>query len=439
MTAPELDFTHDPTRRSWVASAQGHADFPLQNLPYGVFAPADGSPRAGVAIGDHILDLRALAGTGLLPRAVVPALQHSSLNALFALPAEERLALRRRLSELLGDGSARPALEPLLHEAAHCSLHLPAQVGDYTDFYVGIHHARTIGGLYRPDDPLSVNYKHLPVGYHGRASSVRVSGSEVVRPHGQVLLKGADAPDFRVCDELDYELELGVWVGPGNAPGEPVPIDRAAAHIVGLCLLNDWSARDFQAWERLPLGPFLGKSFHTSVSPWVVTAEALAPFRQPPRPRPEGDPRPLAYLVGADDCARGQFAIDLQASLLTPRMRAAGLPPQVVSRAETADMYWTVAQMLTHQTSNGCNLVAGDLLGSGTISGTAPGHGGCLMELTRGGREPVALPLGEARRYLLDGDEVVLQARASAPGAVSIGFGVCSGVIGPARGAYAGR
>ncbi|MDB5418963.1 MAG: fumarylacetoacetase [Phenylobacterium sp.] len=429
----DIDETHDPARVSWVESANGHADFPIQNLPLGVFSPPDGGPRAGTAIGEQILDLGALSATGLAPAEATAALSGATLNRLFGAPAAVRRALRRRLSELLSETRHRAAVEPLLHAAADCALHLPAAIGDYTDFYVGIHHANNVGRQFRPDNPLLPNYKHVPIGYHGRASSVRPSGEPVVRPRGQTKAPDAEVPSFGPTRRLDYELEIGVWVGPGNALGEPIPIGEAGSHLAGLCLLNDWSARDVQAWEYQPLGPFLAKNFHTTVSPWVVTMEALAPFRIAQPARPPGDPRPLDYLWDAADQRAGAFAIELEVSLTTPQMRAAGLAPQRLSRSAASHMYWTIAQILTHHASNGCDLHSGDLLGTGTIS--APGREGLgsLLELTRGGAEPIALPGGETRAFLEDGDEVVMTAKAVAPGAVPIGFGACRGAILPAR------
>jgi fumarylacetoacetase len=427
-----IDETHEPHATSWVESANGHAEFPVQNLPLGVFSPAGGNPRIGCAIGEAILDLAAAVGAGLLPAEQSAALGGDSLNALFARPSATRRTLRRAVFALLTAPGRRDAVTPHLHRAADCALHLPARIGDYTDFYAGIHHATNIGRLFRPDSPLLPNYKHVPIGYHGRASSVRVSGERVVRPRGQLKAADAAAPEMGPARRLDYEVELGVWVGPGNRLGEPIPIGKAADHVVGLCLLNDWSARDIQTWEYQPLGPFLAKSFHTTVSPWVVTAEALEPFRLPQPARPEGDPRPLDYLWDPDDQARGAFAITLAASLRTSRMREAGAAPHRLCLASASNMYWTIAQMLTHQASNGCNLQPGDLLGTGTISGPSRDGLGSLIELTAGGTEPVVLPNGERRSFLEDGDEVSLTARAAAPGRIPIGFGPCVGVIAPA-------
>jgi fumarylacetoacetase len=426
-----IDETHDLARHSWVQSADGHPEFPIQNLPLGIFAPPGEAPRAGTAIGDRMLDLRALAASGLLRADAADALAGATLNALFASPPDLRRDLRRRLSALLYDERQRAAVEPFLHDAAMCAMHLPAAIGDYTDFYVGIHHAGNVGRQFRPDNPLLPNYKHVPIGYHGRASSVRPSGVPVVRPRGQTKGPDAEGPQFGPTSRLDYELELGVWIGAGNALGSPIPIAEAPDHIVGLCLLNDWSARDVQAWEYQPLGPFLAKSFHTTVSPWVVTAEALAPFRIPQSPRPDGDPRPLNYLWDDADQAAGAFAIRLEASLSTERMRQAGLPAQRLSATEARHMYWTVAQILTHHASNGCNLRPGDLLGTGTISGPTLGEVGSLLELAAGGSAPISLPGGETRAFLEDGDEVVFTAKATAPGRVAIGFGDCRARILP--------
>ncbi len=426
-----IDDTHDAALTSWVPGADGHADFPVQNLPYGIFSPSGGAPRAGVAIGDMILDLADAAAR--LPEAAARTLGHPTLNALFALPSADRVALRRRLSRLLIDEARRAELEPLLFPAADCTMHLPCAIGDYTDFYAGIHHATNVGKQFRPDGPLLPNYKWVPIGYHGRASSVRASGVPVVRPNGQRKSSDADTPTFGPSGRLDYELELGVWIGRGNDHGDPIPIGKADEHIAGFCLLNDWSARDLQAWEYQPLGPFLAKSFHTSVSPWVVTAEALAPFRVAQPPRPEGDPKPLAYLWNEHDQTHGALGIELEVHLLSAAMRDAGHAPARLSAGSATNLYWTVAQLVAHHTSGGCNLQPGDLLGTGTISGPEDGSFGCLLEISRGGRQPMTLPTGESRAFLADGDEVTLSARASADGFASIGFGECSAVVLPAR------
>ncbi len=429
MTA--IDDTHDAGLRSWVPGADGHADFPVQNLPLGIFSPPGEAARAGVAIGDMILDLADAAPW--LPETAARTLGGAMLNALFALPAADRVALRRRLSKLLTADTHRAALKPLLHPAADCTMHLPCAIGDYTDFYAGIHHAENVGRQFRPDQPLLPNYQWVPIGYHGRASSVRPSGVPVRRPSGQRKAPDADAPSFGPSQRLDYELELGVWIGRGNALGEPIPIGGASEHIAGFCLLNDWSARDLQAWEYQPLGPFLAKNFQTSVSPWVVTAEALAPFRVAQPPRPEGDPRPLPYLCDERDQRHGALGLELEVHLSSAAMRDAGHAPVRLSAGTATSLYWTVAQLVTHHASGGCNLQPSDLLGTGTISGPEDGSFGSLLEISRGGREPLTLPTGEARTFLADGDEVTLSARASAEGFASIGFGQCRAVVLPAR------
>ncbi|MFC7737057.1 fumarylacetoacetase [Roseomonas sp. GCM10028921] len=420
------DATHDPALRSWVSSANGHGEFPIQNLPLGVFAPPGGAARVGVAIGDMILDLAAAP----VAEDVREAAAGSSLNALFALGAAPRRELRARLSALLAEGSGRrAALERHLHRAADCALHLPARIGDYTDFYVGIHHATNIGKVFRPDNPLLPNYKHVPIGYHGRASSVRVSGTPVRRPKGQIKAPDAEAPRYAPCERLDYELELGVWIGPGSALGDTIPVGQAEAHVAGYCLLNDWSARDIQAWEYQPLGPFLAKNFGSTVSPWVVTPEALEPFRIAQPARPEGDPAPLPYLMDEADQSRGAFDLSLEVLILTPAMREKGMPAHRLSLSNARHMYWTVAQMVAHHSSNGCDFNPGDLLGSGTISAPDETGFGSLLETTRGGKEPVRLPSGETRRFLEDGDEIILRAHAAREGSVPIGFGDCRATI----------
>ncbi len=426
----KIDHTHDPALQSWVSSANGHADFPIQNLPLGIFGPLAGAPRGGIAIGDMILDLRAVHGEGLLDeeaQAAVHACIGPSLNPFLALGTAPRRALRDAISALLQEGSdERPHL---LHPAADCIAYLPAHIGDYTDFYAGIHHAEAVGKLFRPDAPLPPNYKWVPIGYHGRASSLRPSGAEVRRPNGQRKPAAEAAPTFGPSRNLDYEVELGIWVGQGNALGTAIPIAGAAEHIAGFCLLNDWSARDIQGWESQPLGPFLAKSFSTTISPWIVTPEALAPFRAPQPPRPNGDPAPLPYLHDAADQAGGALDLELEVLLITAQMRKQGLAPHRLSIGSSLALYWTPTQLLAHHASGGCNLNPGDLLGTGTIS--APTSDGCgsLLEITQGGRAPITLPSGEERRFLEDGDEVILCARAKRPGAASIGFGPCRGII----------
>ncbi|TDK84600.1 fumarylacetoacetase [Mycolicibacterium mucogenicum] len=433
MTA--LDFTHDPRRRSWVTSAGPDSEFPLQNLPFGVVAGAAGEARGVVRIGDMALDLSGLAASGLLDGEAQVAAETAAdgtLNALFALGSGPRTALRRALHTLLAEGAPQQeAVAALLTPLPDVEVLLPARIGDYTDFYVGIHHARNVGALFRPDNPLLPNYKWVPIGYHGRASSVRVSGAPVTRPHGQLKAPDAQAPVLAPTRRLDFELELGVWIGPENRLGTSVRIDDAESHIAGYCLLNDWSARDVQAWEYQPLGPFLAKSFGTTVSPWVITPEALAPFRIP-FDRADDDPAPLPYLDSPRHRTGGGLGIELEVHLRTARMRADGDAPIPISRSSSRHMYWTVAQLVTHHTSNGCNLRSGDLLGSGTLSGPDAGSEGSLLELSRGGTAPITLPNGEKRTFLEDGDEIRLRARAQRPGAATIGFGECVAVIDPA-------
>ncbi|MBJ7437766.1 MAG: fumarylacetoacetase [Sphingopyxis sp.] len=433
MSLPQIDHTHDAAATSWVESANGHGDFPVQNLPYGVFCRGGGRPQIGVAIGDHILDLAGTASAGLLRDADASWLAGSSLNALMAFSPDERLTLRRALFELLTNERHRAAVTPHLKPADACTLHLPAAIGDYTDFYVGIHHANNVGALFRPDNPLLPNYKYVPIGYHGRASSIRPSGVPVVRPKGQRKVPEQDAPIVGPTVRLDYELELGVWIGEGNALGEPIAMTDAARHIAGYCLLNDWSARDFQAWEYQPLGPFLAKSFQSTISPWVITAEALAPFRIAQPARPQGDPAPLPYLFDTADQASGALAIKLSASIVTARMRQTGQAPYRLSEGPASNMYWTAAQIVTHHASNGCNLNPGDLLGTGTISAPTIDGYGSLLEISNGGKTPITLPSGEARTFVEDGDEILLTATAHADGFVSIGFGQCRAIVLPAQ------
>ena len=429
-----LDETHDRDHRSWVESANGHADFPIQNLPLGVFSTDGTEPRIGAAIGDMIVDISALAEAGLLDDRWLAALTRPTLNDWFAHGPEEGRALRRLLSDLLSGEAQRGAVKPHLVAQAKAVMHLPCVIGDYTDFYVGIHHATNVGKQFRPDQPLLPNYKYVPIGYHGRASSVRVSGEPVVRPKGQRKPPEAEAPEYGPSRRLDYELELGIFIGRGNALGETIPIGEAGGHIAGYCLLNDWSARDLQAWEYQPLGPFLAKNFLTSISPWVVSPDALAPFRTAMPPRPEGDPDPLPYLADEDDRASGGLGIHLEVTLLTSAMGDAGLSPQVLSKGEAAAaMYWSAAQIVTHHASNGCNLQPGDLIGTGTLSTSKESGLGSLLEISKGGKAPLTLANGEQRSFLEDGDELTLSARCSASGAVGIGFGSCTGRVLPAR------
>ena len=435
------DETHDPDRRSWVESAHdGATDFPIQNLPLGVFAPRGegSSPRVGVAIGDRILDLSVCAAEQVFHGSAAHAAERCaapSLNPLMALGAPAWRALRAEVSAFLSeDGEGYEHFkrlgDTLIVPAANAEMFLPAAVGDYTDFYASVHHATNVGSMFRPDNPLLPNYKWVPIGYHGRASSLVVSGTRIVRPSGQRKAPDEDAPSVGPSRMLDYEAELGMFVGVGNALGETIPIERAASHLFGVCLVNDWSARDIQAWEYQPLGPFLAKSFATTVSPWVVTMDALAPYRAPVAARLEGDPAPLPYLTSDDDQRAGAIDIQIEVWLRTPAMR--GAEPVRLSRASFAGMYWTAAQMLAHHASNGCNMRPGDLLASGTISGPDEGSRGCLLELTWRGKTPVTLPGGETRAFLQDGDEVIMRGYCERDGFARIGLGECVGRIAPA-------
>jgi len=425
----KVDHTHDPSASSWVDGADEHLDFPIQNLPLGVFGESGETARIGLAIGDSILDLRSAQQAGLFSGLPPAALSSSSLNELFSLAPVERVRLRHRVFELLSRKDLAPRVAPHLHAGGQCTLELPVRIGDYTDFYAGIHHALNIGKQLRPDNPLLPNYKHVPIAYHGRASSVVVSGTPVLRPNGQIKSPAAAAADFGPSRRLDFELELGVWIAGENSLGTAVPIADAAQRVAGLCLLNDWSARDIQAWEYQPLGPFLAKNFLTTVSPWVITAEALAPFRIPQALRPAGDPAPLGYLWDETDQARGAFSISLEVHLSTREMRSAHFAPYLLTSGSASDMYWTVAQMIAHHCCGGCNLRPGDLLGTGTLSGPDPSSYGSLMEITLSGRDPIRLPTGETRAFLESGDQVVLNARARADGFRSIGFGSCAGTV----------
>ena len=433
-----LNPTHDPARRSWVDSANvPDSDFPLQNLPYGAFTTSQHTaPRLGVAIGDKILDLHAAAEAGLLPESSANACRQPTLNALLSLGAPTWSELRTRLSELLGadtgDSEMRPRVENCLVPQRSATMHLAAQTRDYTDFYASVHHATNVGSMLRPDNPLLPNYKWIPIGYHGRASSLVVSGTPVRRPHGQLKPADATTPAFGPCKNLDYELELGAFVGPGNALGERIPLSAAPSQLFGVSLLNDWSARDIQTWEYQPLGPFLAKNFASTLSPWVVTFEALAPFRAPAFARPAGDPAPLPYLVDHTDAATGGLDLTLEVWILTAKMRLAGEAPFRVSRGNFNTMYWTLGQMLAHHASNGCNLSPGDLIGSGTVSGPARDSRGCLLEYTWRGTDPLRLPNGEERKFLADGDEVIFRGYAERAGARRIGLGECRGLVMPA-------
>jgi fumarylacetoacetase len=440
MTAPAtaLDATHDPALRSWVDSANAaDTDFPIQNLPYGLFRRAGHEEpwRIGIAIGERIVDSKLALelcpwGGGIAP--LLHPLAAGDLNAFMALGRAAQRQLREALSAALAHGSdQQPFMEMCLVAQSEAEMALPCRIGDYTDFYAGIHHATAVGKLFRPDNPLLPNYKWVPIGYHGRVSTLGVSGQAFRRPLGQTKAADADVPTFGPCKRLDHELEVGVFVGRGNDIGEPIGIGRAEEHLFGLVLLNDWSARDIQAWEYQPLGPFLSKSFATTISPWIVTMDALAPFRVPFR-RAADDPQPLAYLDSDEQRARGGITITLEVALQTAAMRAQGAAPVVLTKSDYADAYWTAAQMLAHHASNGCRMQPGDLLGSGTQSGPSPGQGGSLLELTQGGKEKIVLPGGEQRSFLEDGDRVILRGRCERSGARTIGFGECAGEVLPA-------
>jgi fumarylacetoacetase len=413
----KLDDTHDPSLESWVESAgQPGCDFPIQNLPFGIFKRkgAKEAPRGGVAIGDQILDL-----------AVLGIKTGPTLNGLAAMGRGHWKRLRRALSKGLAAKTRNARFGRHLLPMKQAELFLPVAIGDYTDFFTGIHHATNMGRMLRPDNPLLPNYKWVPIGYHGRSSSIVVSGTRVARPAGQTRPSDQPAPSFGPSQRLDYEAELGFLMGPGNALGKPIVVGDAFDHVFGVVLLNDWSARDVQGWEYQPLGPFLAKSFATTISPWIVTREALEPYRCPAYPRAEGDPKPLPYLWDEADQREGGLAIEVEMHLCTEKMKM----PARVSRASFRDSYWTPAQLVAHHTSNGCNLRPGDLLGSGTLSGATPDSLGSMMELTQGGKNPLALPGGESRAFLQDGDEVIQRGRCAREGYATIGFGEARGKI----------
>lgn len=423
-----IDDSHSPSLQSWLESANDpDADFPIQNLPYGRFRRDEQADWSiGVAIGDQVLDLRQ-----------AQLLDTTDMHRLMAMDPAARRALRQALSCGLRQGSAQEALfRAALVPQDAVEMGLPCEIGDYTDFYTGIHHASTVGKLFRPDNPLLPNYKWVPIGYHGRASSIGVSrpglGQTFRRPQGQIMAPQATAPRLQPSARLDFELELGIFIGRPNALGEPISMAQAEDHVFGLCLLNDWSARDIQAWEYQPLGPFLSKSFASTVSPWVVTLEALAPFRQA-FTRPEGDPAPLPYLDSPENQRHGRIDIELEVWLQTARMREAGHPGERLMHANALDGYWTVAQLVVHHTVNGCNLRSGDLLGTGTLSGPLPAQGGSLLELSQGGQRAIRLANGEERSFLADGDTVILRGYCQREGFRRIGLGECRGTVLPAR------
>jgi len=436
----QLNETHDPALRSWVASANdGNTDFPIQNLPFGVFRRAGSHEqfRIGVAIGDQILDLSIALHAGIFAdisnAALAHALTASNLNALMDLGNQTSSQVRLALSKALRDNAvAQKQLVGTLVAQADAEYALPAQIGDYTDFYTSVHHATSVGKLFRPDNPLLPNYKWVPIGYHGRSSSIGVSGQQFRRPVGQTMPPNASTPVFGPAKRMDYECEVGVFIGQGNDLGEVININQAEQHVFGMCLLNDWSARDVQGWEYQPLGPFLAKNFASTISPWVVTIEALAPYRKA-WTRDAADPQPLPYLDNADLRSTGAFDIQLEVLLQTEKMRQDGTPAQRLSLSNFSHSYWTVSQMVTHHTVNGCNLRAGDFLGSGTQSGPAPEEAGSLLELTEGGKKPIVFSNGEQRIFIEDGDSIIMRGWAQKEGAPRLGFGEVEGRLLPAR------
>lgn len=428
-----INETHNLDLQSWVASANHpDSDFPIQNLPFGVFRPpgSTANPHIGVAIGDQILDLFQCFQQGLLqelPQAIQTACTAPTLNSLMTQGREAAASLRACLSQLLRIDNPHNA--SLLVPMAEAEMLVPAQVGDYTDFYASIFHATNVGKLFRPDNPLLPNYKYVPIAYHGRASSILPSGTSIRRPHGQRKAPNEAVPSFGPCRLLDYEMEVGWFIGAGNELGKAIAIDQAEDHIFGLCLVNDWSARDIQAWEYQPLGPFLAKNFATTLSPWVVTLEALAPFRCPAFQRPDSDPQPLPYLTSTTDAKTAGIDITVEVWLQSAQMREQGLEPMRLSQGSFQSMYWTLAQMVTHHASNGCNLQPGDLMASGTVSGSEEGSLGSLLEITRRGANLISLPTGEERSFLVDGDEVILRGFCQKDGYARIGFGECRGMV----------
>lgn len=431
--------THDPRLRSWVASANSpDSDFPIQNLPFAVFrrANSDEPFRGGVAIGDQVLDLHSARAHGSLAncdQTILRASTEPTLNRFMSLGQHATSSLRACLSHALREGSQEaPHLQADLVPQSAAEFSVPASIGDYTDFYASIHHATNVGRQFRPDNPLLPNYQWIPIAYHGRSSSIQVSDHAFRRPLGQRMPKGASAPDLGPTRRMDFELEVGIFIGTGNDQGSAIPIAEAESHVFGLCLLNDWSARDIQGWEYQPLGPFLAKNFASTISPWIVTLEALAPFRLP-FTRSAQDPQPLAYLEDAENRRTGGLDIELEVSLQTARMRELALQPERLAQSNFRHVYWTMAQMLAHHTVNGCNLRSGDLLGSGTVSGPSPTQAGSLLELTDAGKQPITLQSSETRTFLEDGDRVVLRAWCERPGYRRIGFGSASGTLLPAR------
>jgi len=434
-----LNETHDPKLTSWVDSAnQSGSDFPIQNLPFAIFRRIGSteSYRGGVAIGDQVIDLAAAKDSGIFSGLALQALEACALdelNTFMDMGKEAWSALRAELSKALSSGNtAQEKLASCLVSQSDVEYALPCNIGDYTDFYTSIHHATSVGKKFRPDNPLLPNYKWVPIGYHGRSSSIEISGSNFRRPKGQTKAPTAAEPSFGPCKRLDYELEIGIFIGNGNELGEPITLDNAEDHVFGICIFNDWSARDIQGWEYQPLGPFLSKNFASTISPWIVTTEALAPYKAQ-WTRVETDPQPMPYLESQQNRAAGSFDINLQVLLETEKMRVAEQAPTSMSQSNFKDSYWTVAQMVTHHTVNGCNLRSGDMFGSGTQSGPNPEEAGSMLELSNAGSEPISLPNGETRTFLEDGDNVIMTGWCEKAGAARIGFGFVEATILPAK------
>ena len=437
----EINETHDPDLKSWVESANDpSSDFPIQNLPFVIYWGAGDLGGIGVVIGDRVFDVSLCGEFGFLDDLLSEEAEEGlydglDLSDLHAWSREEMSAVRLRLSRILrsdANSYTQARLSKCLTPLSQVEIELPYEVGDYTDFYCSIFHATNVGSMFRPDNPLLPNYKYLPIGYHGRASSIVLSGTDVKRPKGQNRSDAENPPVYIPCRNLDYEIEVGFFVGKGNDLGQTVPIENAEEYIFGLCLVNDWSARDIQGWEYQPLGPFLAKNFATSVSPFIVTLEALAPFRTAAFARPEGDPAPLDYLASDENEKRGGIDINLEVYITSQKMRDEKIAPMLVSRSNMKDLYWTIGQMLAHHASNGCNLRVGDLMATGTVSGREKSERGCLLEMTWRGTEPIELPTGEQRRFLEDGDEVIMKGYCEREGFRRIGFGECRGIILPA-------
>lgn len=434
-----INETHDINLTSWVSSANNaECDFPIQNLPFAEFRTKGTNEtfRGGVAIGDQVIDLAKLSHSNIFTgdaKTALDAASESTLNTFMGLGQQYWSALRLALSKALREGAEQQKeIESTLIAQADIEFSLPCRIGDYTDFYTSIYHATAVGSLFRPDNPLLPNYKWVPIGYHGRSSSIDVSGQTFHRPKGQTKAPDADVPSFGPCKRLDYELELGIYLGKGNALGDAIAIENAENHVFGFCVFNDWSARDLQAWEYQPLGPFLAKNFASTVSPWIVTTEALAPYRTS-WTRDENDPQPMAYLESAANREQGAFDIQMDVKIQTEKMRSEGHSPAQVSTSSFKHSYWTVAQMVTHHTVNGCNFMPGDMLGSGTQSGPTHEEAGSLLELSRGGKEKITLSNGEQRSFLEDGDNVIMRGWCEKSGFARIGFGSVESTVLPAK------